>query len=126
MTTSYATLYDTVTFTTVNFMMDPDWQPAINEPNAGIFYPLGNSFGVKSTDGTKGISGTLTIVTTSDAMEATVMTLLQSTNQLTLTMPNGTSYGIVWDGQARKGKKPFSLMTWQPINTWTCSYIQVA
>jgi hypothetical protein len=125
----YATLTDTVTTTTVNFVMNPDWKPDIKEVG-GLFYPLGYPYAVKTTDGTKGIGGTLTIVAVTDEMDDTCQTLFQSTNVLELTMPNGDTYYIVWNPATdRKGSKTFSYMVNNavpPINTWTADYVQVA
>lgn len=125
MTTTYCTLTDTVTATTLNFNLNPDWEPAIKEI-AQVYYPLGNKFPTKSTDGTKGVGGILKVITTSDADDNTFMTLLQSDNPLRLTLPNGNSYLITWDPQIdRKGAKPYSQWLWAPTNTWTAYYIQI-
>jgi hypothetical protein len=123
----YATLTDTVTEDTITFMMNPNWAPTIEEVG-GKWYPFGYGYATISTDGTKGVSGTLTIVTTSDEMEATTKTILQSVNVKELVMPNGVTYYISFDPTSpRKGAQPFSLMvTPTPINTWTVDYVEVA
>lgn len=127
--TTYATLTDTVTETTVNFNMATSWKPKIPEIGS-LQYELGNSFPIKKTDGTKGIQGSFDLVSTSDDMDDTVMTLAQSTNVLLLTLPNGDEYYIVWDpASPRAGNKPFSSMVADPfprLNTWTFDYVQVA
>jgi hypothetical protein len=127
--TDYATLTDTVTETSVDFIMNPGWEPSIPEVGS-LIQELGNPFPIKLTDGTKGIQGTFTIVSTSDAMDATVIELAQSINVLLLTLPNGDDYYIVWNpGSPRKGNKPFVSMAAEgipPLNTWTFDYVQVA
>lgn len=125
--TDLATLTDTVTANSITFAMSPDWEPSVPEIGA-IYYPLGYPYAVKLTDGTKGIQGTMTIVSDSADMEATVLELLQSTNILELVLPDGSTYYVVWNpGTARKGKKQFSLInTPTPINVWTVDYVEVA
>ena len=123
MSTDLASLSDGTT--TVDFMMSPDWEPSIHEIGA-LYYPLGYEFAVKSTDTTKGISGQFTIVCTSQDMESDVETLLAETGELTLTLPDGSSYVITIDPATdRQGKKQFSLWNWQPILIWTVKYAQV-
>lgn len=120
----YATLTDTVTSDTITFMMNPDWKPVIHEEGS-LWYPFGYGYAVKSTDGTKGVGGILTIASTSDAMDTTVKTLLQSNNLLKLVMPNADVYYLIWDPATdRKGTSLFSLMGWQPVNTWTVYYVE--
>jgi hypothetical protein len=127
--TDYATLTDTVTETTVDFFMATAWKPKIPEIGS-LQYELGNDFPIKKTDGTKGIQGSFDMVSTSDDMDATIMTLAASINVLLLTLPNGDEYYIVWDpATPRAGNKPFSSMQaapYPPINTWTFDYVQVA
>ncbi len=123
--TDYATLTDTVTGTTVSFMMQSAWTPKIHEEGQ-LFYPLDYGFPVKLTNGTKGVGGTLSIVSTSTAMDVTVRTLLESPNALTLTLPTGDSYNIMWDAQDRGGSAQFSLMGWNYVNVWTATYFQVS
>lgn len=129
MTTAYATLYDTVVGTTLNFYMATSWKPSI--PQLGsLQQELGNPFPILLTDGTKGIRGSFDVVSTSADMEDTILTLAQSTNVILFTLPDGTEYYIVWDpATPRTGNKPFSSMNaapYPPINTWTFSYAQVA
>lgn len=122
----YATLTDSGAGGSVNFMMDKDWRPTIKE-RGGLFYPLGHAFPVKNTDGTKGIGGEFTIVSTSDTMDAAVRTLLASVDTMTLTLPTGESYTITLDPSTdRTGTAQFSLMLWQWVNVWTVRYVQVA
>ena len=110
----------------IDFMLSPDWEPVLHEVG-GIFAPLGYNFQTKSMDGTKGVGGILKLVSTSDAMDALVIALLETPTQLNLTMPNGDVYGIAWDPrQDYKGASQFSLMGWLPVNIWTVPYIQVA
>jgi len=122
-----ANLYDTVTTLDFDFIMEANWEPMIEEIG-GKFYPLGNIYATISTDGTKGISGTLTIVSPDDSMDADIMTMLQSVNIKLLTLPNGDGYYIVFDPtSARKGAKDFSLMnTSTPLNVWTVDYLESA
>jgi hypothetical protein len=105
--------------------MEANWEPAINEIG-GVYYPLGNAYAVISTDGTKGISGTLTIVSIDDDMDYDVQAMLQSSNIKLLTMPNGDEYYVVFDPtSARKGAKDFSMMnTSTPVNVWTVDYLE--
>lgn len=125
----YATLYDATSDITIEFMMNPAWQPAITEIGS-VQYELGGSFGIVLSDGTRGIAGTMTIVSTSDTMDAQVIALLSAPTTKVLTMPNGDTYTIYFTpGTARKGSKQFSLMQASPappINTWTVDYIEVA
>jgi hypothetical protein len=127
--TDYATLTDTVTETSVDFIMATGWKPKIPEIGS-IQYELGNSFPIKKTDGTKGIQGSFDLVSTSDDMDHTIETLAASINVLLLTLPNGDSYYIVWNpATPRSGNKPFSSMAAEgipPLNTWTFDYVQVA
>ncbi len=123
--TDYATLTDTVAGTTVSFMMQGAWTPTIHE-EAQLYYPLDYGFAVKLTNGVKGVGGSLTIVSTSTAMDVTVKTLLESPNALTLTLPTGDSYTIMWDAQDRHGSSQFSLMGWNPVTIWTATYFQVS
>jgi hypothetical protein len=124
-----ATLEDTVTLASVSFMMNPGWEPTIHEEGM-LWYPLGNLYATKSTDGTKGVGGKFTIVCTSDTMEANVITLLTSLNPLLLTLPNGSNYHITIDPATdRKGNKVFSMMEnpdVPPINTFEVVYAQVS
>jgi hypothetical protein len=127
--TTTANLTDTVTSTSLDFIMDTSWEPSIPEVGS-LQYELGNDFPIKLTDGTKGIQGTFNIVSTSDEMDATVIELATSINVLLLTLPNGDEYYIVWNPSSpRKGNKPFKTMQvpgQPPINTWTFDYVQVA
>jgi hypothetical protein len=124
---AYAIMTDTITELEIEFIMQADWEPAIIEVGS-ILYELGNNFGILLTDGTKGVGGTLTIVSTTDDMAADVITMLSSSNVKELIMPNGDTYYIVFDpGTARKGSQQFALMSsTTPISVWTVDYIQVA
>ena len=107
----------------ITFMMSNPWQPVIDEI-AALYPPLGYGGYVKSTDGTKGVGGILSIVSTNDTMDAAILVLMQTVTELILTMPNGDVYNIFSDpGTQRKGSKQFSLMnTTTPINIWTFYY----
>jgi hypothetical protein len=114
---------------TLTFMMSPDWKPFIPEVGQ-MWSPIGNAFMTKSTIGTKGVGGTLTILTIGDTADHLCEALLKETGVLTLTMPNGDSYSITWDPVTpRTGAKPFALManpSIQPMNVWTAKYYQAA
>jgi hypothetical protein len=126
-TEGFATLSDTVTDVSVDFMMSPDFEPAIHEVGA-IFWPLNYPYAIKSTDGARQTGpGIFTITSTSDDMDYTVQELLQSDNVLLLTLPTGDTYYFVIDPQTdRKGKAQFSYMLWQFINIWTIYTAPVA
>lgn len=121
-----ALLIDAVTGDSVAFLMNPDWQPIVHEEGS-LQYPIGDNFAWKLTDGTKGIGGRLTIATTSNAQDAIVKRLMQSVNELHLSLPTGDSWPIMWNPATdRKGASPFSYMNWQPVNTWTAEYVQTS
>lgn len=121
-----ATLYDPVHGTSVDFMMDGDWQPSVHEEGS-LHYPKGWGFATKLTDGTKGIGGQFTLVSTNEAMDDLVETLMQVSTPLVLTLPNGDVYNINLDPASdRTGTVQFSLMLWQYVNKWTVIYAQAA
>ena len=124
MTTTYATLTDPVGGTTINFISSGNLQQTVHE-NAALWEPLGFEGYVKSTDGTKGLGGILSITATSDAENALVRTLMQVVTPLDLTLPNGDFYSIMWDPTTdRKATAQFSLLGWQPIWEWTAYYVE--
>jgi hypothetical protein len=123
--TAYATLTDPIGGTTIEFVASGNFQQTVHE-NAALYEPLGYQGFVKSTDGTKGLGGILAITATSDEMNANVRTLMQVVTPLTLTLPNGDEYSIMWDPQTdRKATAQFSLLNWQPVWEWTAYYVQV-
>jgi hypothetical protein len=121
----YANLVDPLNPTGgVDFLMSAPWQPVIKEV-AGVYAPLGYAYYVKSTDRAKGVGGVLSITSTSDAMDALVIALMETVTTLQLTMPNGVVYYIFADPQQdRKGSSIFSQMLWQPVNIWTFYYYE--
>jgi hypothetical protein len=126
MGTDYATLEDPLNPDgAIEFLMQNPWQAVIYESGA-VYPPLGYGGYVKSTDGTKGIGGILSIVSVSDAMDTLIKALMQTVTPLNLTMPNGDTYSIFSDpAQQRKSSQQFSLMnTPWPINVWTFYYYE--
>jgi hypothetical protein len=125
----YATLTDTVLLTTIDFVMESDWKPRIHE-EAGIFYPLGNQYPTKLTDGVKGTDGELTIVSTSYAMDNVIVAMRKTNNVQTLKIPTpaGTlSFDIMWDPATdMTGTTKFSQLLWQWVTVWSAKYFQVA
>ena len=113
----------------INFLMNPAWLPKVHQVGQ-VWYPLGYPYAVVSSDGTKGVSGSLTVVATSHDMDLACQALFASTNVLKLSLPTGETYYIAWDPAAdRQGNLPFSYMDnpdIPPVNTWTCGYVQVA
>jgi hypothetical protein len=127
--TTTANLTDTVTSTSLDFIMATDWKPKI--PRVGSMQQeLGNFYPILLTDGTKATQGSFDMVAADDSLESTFYDILASTNVLLLTLPNGDTYYIVWDpASPPTGDKPFSSMDaapFPPINTWTVSYYEVA
>ena len=125
----FAQLIDTVTFTSICFLMNPAWLPKMHQVGA-VWYPLGYPYAAVSSDGTKGVAGTITVVSTSHAMDVTCRALFASTNVLELNLPTGETYYIAWDPSVdRTGNLPFSYMDnpdIPPVNTWTAAYVEVA
>ena len=129
--TTYATLVDPLnTPGSVDFIMDGNFQQTVHEVGQ-LWYPLGLGYATKSSDGSKGLGGILIITTTSDAQNALVRVLMQTNTPLTLTLPNGDSYSIMWDpAMDRKFTQQFSLMAQDgnvpPIGNWTATFVQAA
>ena len=125
-TYNYAHLEDSLNPSgAIDFMMDPDWEPQVEESGA-LYKPLGYGGYVKSSDGTMGVGGIITIVSTDDTMDAKILVLMKTVTTLQLRMPNSDTYNIFSDPrQIRKGAKPFSLQnTPTPINIWTFYYVE--
>ncbi len=110
----------------VTFVMQNNWQPEMFE-NGSVFLPLGNPFYTKSTDGFKGLGGTLEIVSTSAAMDDTVVAILNAEANMTLTLPDGRSFTIMTDPRTPpKAIAKYSTWGWQYVNVWSIKYLQAA
>jgi hypothetical protein len=103
----------------VGFAMSANWQPLIHE--AGMtYYPLGAKTASKSTDGSKGIGGTIPIFTSSVAQDNLVQALIETTDVLCLLTPARGIFYVMHDpSQDSRGAIPFSWeATTTPNNQW--------
>jgi hypothetical protein len=103
----------------VGFVMNGNWQPMFHEVGQA-YYPVGALAASKSTDGYKGLGGTIPIFTSSVAQDAAVRALLQTTNVLCFFTPARGAFYVMHDPQQdTRGSAPFS---WEgtsiPNNQW--------
>jgi hypothetical protein len=91
-TNGYVYLSDpTVPESAVQCLLGSDWQPVIHE-ELTIYYPIGRDTAVKSTNGTKGIGGTVTLRTSTTAARKALLALLAQTDTLFLQLPEEAYY----------------------------------
>jgi hypothetical protein len=95
------------------FDMLTDWKPLIHEEDT-IYYALGRPFAIKSTAGTKGISGTVEATTLTYPAWLRIRALLESTAVLLLQLPAEQFY-IMLDGD-RTGDVLLSTMARTDFN----------
>jgi hypothetical protein len=109
----------------VGFLMTTNWQPKIKE--IGAVYPLlGYPFMVKSTDGTRGLGGTLPIFTSSVSQEQAVEVIIESTDTFFYMTPARGGYYLMTDPATdRQGSVPFPWeATDVPQNAWQVGVYQ--
>ena len=94
-----------------------DWQPNTHE-EATVFYPLGRPHGVKSTDGTKGRDGTITLLGTGYPARDAVRALLESTVVMLLQGPHDSVY-LITNGD--RGQNVILSTVDQPYVQWSWS-----
>jgi len=78
------------------FDLMTDWKPLIHEENT-IYYAIGRAEAIKSSAGTKGMSGTMEATTTTYAAWQRIVALLKSTAVLLLQTPVDQYY-LTLDG----------------------------
>jgi hypothetical protein len=125
---NYAFLVDpTAPHTAVGFIMPTNWQPKVHEVGQ-LYYPLGNPTSIKSTDGTKGIGGTVPIFTSSIIQDQAVRALLQTTNALFFMTPARGAWYVMSDPSIdRIGSVPFAWeATSTPQNIWSFGVVESA
>lgn len=76
----------TVPGSAVQCLLNGDWQPVIHE-ELTLYYPIGRQTGIKSTDGTKGISGTVDLLTSTVAARHALEALVEQADTLYLQLP---------------------------------------
>jgi hypothetical protein len=104
----------------VGCLLDSDWSPVIHE-EMQVYYPIGRANGVKSTDGTKGLSGSVSLLTSTDAQRKSLEALLAGTETLLLQLPTESHY-VAIDGD-RQGSV---LWTTQGVKAFSRSSISFA
>lgn len=103
----------------VGFVMNGNWQPLIHEVGQ-VYYPVGYGAATKSTDGSKGVGGTIPIFTSSVAQDAAIRSLIEATDVLCLLTPQRGAFYLMHDpSQDTRSQLPFSWeATTTPNGTW--------
>ncbi|HEY5304560.1 MAG TPA: YncE family protein [Acidimicrobiales bacterium] len=111
----------------VRFLMKSNWQPIIKESGA-LYMPLDYAYETKSTGGTKGVGGIISIYTgDSLANSAAAMKVVQQTQPLCFMTPTRGIYYVMSDpGMNQRG----NIVPWwevdQPQSEWQFNVVQTS